>query len=286
MSDQTRRAAIVTGAAGGIGSAITHRLAKDGVDVLAVDLDLSATQFASGADGVAFAADLTTRTGNANAVRAALDEFGRLDMIIANAGFQHVSPIADFAEDRWDSMLSLMLTSPFLLAKYGWPSLVSAPEGGRFLVVASAHALVASPFKAGYVAAKHGVLGLVKTLALEGAEHDLCATAICPALRANTPRREAGRCPGDSTRPDRGPRAAGSHPGRPTRQETDRTRRGGRARGLPARAVRPVLHRRPRLHGPRMDRPMRSTSCPPGISNAALESAFGAYDAVLRGGTD
>ncbi len=181
MSDPTRRAAIVTGAAGGIGSAIARRLEKDGVDVLAVDLDLCATQQSVGSAGIAFDADLTTREGNENAVRAALDEFGRLDMVVANAGFQHVCPIADFAEDRWDAMLSLMLTSPFLLAKYAWPSLVSAPEGGRFLVIASAHALVASPFKAGYVAAKHGVLGLVKTLALEGAEYDICATAICPA---------------------------------------------------------------------------------------------------------
>lgn len=180
MSDQMRRVAIVTGAAGGIGSAITHRLAKDGVDVLAVDLDLSATEEACAGTGVAFAADLTTREGNEDSVQAALQQFGRLDMIVANAGFQHVSPIADFPEDRWDAMLALMLTSPFLLARYGWPSLVSAPEGGRFLVVASAHALVASPFKVGYVAAKHGVLGLVKTMALEGAEHGVSATAICP----------------------------------------------------------------------------------------------------------
>lgn len=73
-----------------------------------------------------------------------------------------------------------MLTSPFLLAKYGWPALLEAPQGGRFLVIASAHALVASPFKAGYVAAKHGALGLVKTLALEGADHGISACAICP----------------------------------------------------------------------------------------------------------
>ena len=100
--------------------------------------------------------------------------------MVANAGFQHVAPIADFPEDRWDALLALMLTSPFLLAKHAWPWLVQAPDGGRFLAVASAHALVASPFKAGYVAAKHGVLGLVKTLALEGAEHGLSATALCP----------------------------------------------------------------------------------------------------------
>jgi len=175
MLDPTRRAAIVTGAAGGIGSAIAARLDKDCIDVLAVDLVAPAS-----GPGVGFAADLTTRAGNKSAVEAALDQFGRLDMIVANAGVQHVSPVADFAEDRWDTLIALMLTSPFLLAKYGWPALVDAPEGGRFLVIASVHALVASPFKAGYVAAKHGALGLVKTLALEGAEHGICACAICP----------------------------------------------------------------------------------------------------------
>ena len=178
MSTTNRRAAIVTGAAGGIGSAIVAQLDKDGIDVLAVDL----ANLANGYDGpgVPFAADLTTRAGNRSAVDAATEEFGRLDIIVANAGFQHVSPIADFPEERWDALLALMLTSPFLLARYGWPSLLEAPQGGRFLVIASAHALVASPFKAGYVAAKHGVLGLVKTLALEGADHGISSCAICP----------------------------------------------------------------------------------------------------------
>jgi len=181
MSNSTRRAAIVTGAAGGIGSAIAARLEKDDVDVLAVDLDPPDPRAGPSTAGVAFAADLTTRQGNQDAVQAAVDRFGRLDIIVANAGFQHVSPIADFSEDRWDALVALMMTSPFLLAKYGWPSLCKAPQGGRFLVIASAHALVASPFKAGYVAAKHGALGLVKTLALEGADHGISACAICPA---------------------------------------------------------------------------------------------------------
>ena len=178
MSSSQRRAAIVTGAAGGIGSAIAARLDEDGVDVLAVDLESAAAAYSG--PGVPYAADLTTREGNRGAVRAAVEEFGRLDIIVANAGFQHVAPIAEFPEDRWDTLLALMLTSPFLLAKYGWPALLEAPEGGRFLVIASAHALVASPFKAGYVAAKHGALGLVRTLALEGADHGISACAICP----------------------------------------------------------------------------------------------------------
>jgi 3-hydroxybutyrate dehydrogenase len=133
--------------------------------------------------------DLTTREGNRSVVKAALDRFGRLDAIVANAGFQHVAPIRDFDEGRWDAMLALLLTSPFLLAKYAWDAL-SASGDGRFLVVASVHGLVASPFKAGYVSAKHGVVGLVKTIALEGAAVGISASAICPGY-TRTPLVEA-----------------------------------------------------------------------------------------------
>jgi 3-hydroxybutyrate dehydrogenase len=160
------RVALVTGASGGIGAAIVERLETDGWAVHAVDVD----------DG-----DLTTREGNRAVVDAALAAHGRLDAIVPNAGFQHVAPVRDFPEETWDRLLALMLTSPFLLAKYAWESLAASGEG-RVCVIASAHALTASPFKAGYVAAKHGVLGLVKTLALEGAEVGIAATAVCPAF--------------------------------------------------------------------------------------------------------
>jgi 3-hydroxybutyrate dehydrogenase len=178
VSEARRRAAIVTGAASGIGAAIAARFAADGIDVLAVDLDPVAD---ANPAIVPFAADLTTRAGNRDAVDAAIQLFDRLDIVVANAGFQHVSPIADFPEERWDALLAILLTSPFLLAKYSWPALLNASEGGRFIAVASAHALTASPFKAGYVSAKHGVLGLVRTLALEGADVGISATALCPA---------------------------------------------------------------------------------------------------------
>jgi 3-hydroxybutyrate dehydrogenase len=163
----------VTGAAGGIGRAVAERLIADGLDVLSVDLE------AQGLPGTGFAADLTTREGNRAAVEHAIGAFGGLDTIVANAGFQHVAPVAEFDEDRWDALLALLLTSPFLLARYGWKQLAASGEG-RFLAIASAHGLVASPYKAGYVAAKHGLLGLVKVLALEGAEHGISAAAICP----------------------------------------------------------------------------------------------------------
>jgi len=159
------RCVLVTGAARGIGAAIAERLTADGWLVHAVDID---------------DADLTTREGNRAVVDAALERFdGRLDAVVANAGFQHVAAVRDFPEDQWDKLQALLLTSPFLLAKYAWDALAASGDG-RFLVVASVHGLVASPFKAGYVAAKHGVLGLVKVLALEGAEVGISASAICP----------------------------------------------------------------------------------------------------------
>lgn len=176
MSENGPRAALVTGAASGIGRAISARLVDEGWDVLAVDLRPD-----DEGPGTPFAADLTTHAGNADAVATALERFGRLDAVVPNAGFQHVAPVADFPEERWDALIALLLTSPFVLAKHAWPAL-AASGAGRFIAIASAHALVASPFKAGYVAAKHGVLGLVKTLALEGAADGITATAVCPGF--------------------------------------------------------------------------------------------------------
>ena len=173
------RVALVTGAASGIGAAIAQRLEDDGWNVLTVDVR----------GEVGFTADLTTREGNAGAVSTAVERFGRLDAVIPNAGFQHVAPVSEFPEDRWDAILALLLTSPFLLARHAWPHLVSAGEG-RFVAIASVHGLVASPFKSAYVSAKHGVLGLVKTLALEGAAQGISATAVCPGY-VRTPLVEA-----------------------------------------------------------------------------------------------
>ena len=172
----TAQRALITGAASGIGRAIAQRLVDDGWQVLSVDREPDPA-----GPGEPFAADLATREGNRAAVAAAVEQFGGIDALVANAGFQHVSPFDAFDEDRWDALLAVLLTSPFLLARYAWPHLQASGEG-RVLVVASVHGIVASPFKAGYVAAKHGAVGLVKSLALEGAEHGIRATALCPGF--------------------------------------------------------------------------------------------------------
>ncbi len=173
-SQSQRRAALVTGAAGGIGRAVTARLLEAEIDVLAVDLNPDPD-----GPGVPYQADLTEAGANREAVRAALDQFGRLDIVVPNAGIQHVATVEEFPEERWQTIVSLLLTSPFLIAKYAWPALRES-GAGRYIAIASVHGLVASPYKAAYVSAKHGVLGLVKTLALEGAEHGITATAVCP----------------------------------------------------------------------------------------------------------
>jgi 3-hydroxybutyrate dehydrogenase len=168
------KVALVTGAAGGIGGAIVERLERDNWSVHGVDVN---------------DADLTTRDGNRAVVDAALERFGRLDAVVANAGFQHVASVEEFPEEQWDKLVALLMTSPFLLAKYAWAALRESGDG-RFVAIASVHGLRGSPFKAGYVSAKHGVLGLVKTLALEGAEHGISASAVCPAY-VRTPLVEA-----------------------------------------------------------------------------------------------
>ena len=175
MSALEGKAALVTGAASGIGRAVAERLQADGMDVLAVDLRPDPA-----GPGVVFEADLTDASANEAAVNEAMSRFGRLDVIVANAGIQHVSPIEEFPVERWNTIVALLLTSPFLLARYSWPALKDS-GAGRFIAIASVHGLVASPFKAAYISAKHGVVGLCKTLALEGADHGITANAICPA---------------------------------------------------------------------------------------------------------
>ena len=111
---------------------------------------------------------------------AAVEKFRAIDILINNAGLQHLAPVVDFPEDRWNDLIGVMLTGAFLCCKYALPSMIKQ-NWGRIVNVASLHGKVASPFKAAYVSAKHGLLGLTKVVALEVAEHNITCNAICPA---------------------------------------------------------------------------------------------------------
>ncbi len=130
-TDRSAKTAIVTGAASGIGRAVADRLTADGMNVLAVDLKPDPD-----GPGIPFQADLTDSQANEAAVSEALNRFGRIDVVVANAGIQHVAPIEEFPVERWQTIVSLLLTSPFLLAKYSWPALKDS-GAGRFVAINS-----------------------------------------------------------------------------------------------------------------------------------------------------
>jgi 3-hydroxybutyrate dehydrogenase len=134
-------------------------------------------------------ADMTKPIEIADMVRAAKAEFGELDILVNNAGVQHVAPVEDFPDDKWDLIIAVNLSSAFHATKAAVP-IMKEQGRGRIVNVASAHGLVASPFKAAYVAAKHGIMGLTKTVALEIAQHGVTCNAICPGF-VKTPLVEA-----------------------------------------------------------------------------------------------
>jgi 3-hydroxybutyrate dehydrogenase len=175
------RVALVTGAASGIGLACAERLSADGMKVVLADVNQAAgSEHARRLGGTFVGADLSTRAGCRALVDAALNAHGSVHVLVNNAGYQHVSPIEDFPEEQWERMIALMLTAPFLLTRYCWPAM-KKQKWGRVVNIASIHALIASPFKAGYISAKHGLVGLTRTAALEGGEHGITVNAICPA---------------------------------------------------------------------------------------------------------
>ena len=164
-SDLHGKTALVTGAASGLGLAIARRLAADGARVVVADVNPAGAAVAQELDGLFVHADMAQRADCRALADAALNQFGTVHILINNAGFQHIAPIADFPEDVWEHMQAVMLTAPFLLTRYLWPAM-QANHWGRIVNISSIHGLVASLHKAGYIAAKHGLIGLTRTSAL------------------------------------------------------------------------------------------------------------------------
>ncbi len=183
-TDLRGRTALVTGAASGIGEACTRRLATAGATVVAVDRD---------ADGLDALAGATPGVVGVPCDLADLDSLADLpadvDVLVNNAGVQHVAPVHEFPPDQFSLMLRLMLESPFRLVRHVLPHMYAA-GWGRVVNVSSAHGLRASPYKVAYVAAKHGLEGLSKVVALEGAPHGVTSTCVNPGY-VRTPLVEA-----------------------------------------------------------------------------------------------
>jgi 3-hydroxybutyrate dehydrogenase len=168
--------ALVTGAASGIGRAVAQRLAADGARVLVLDRDeAGAREVAGEVDGEHLAADLS----DGDAIDA-LDLGSRgIDILVNNAGLQHVAPVEDFDPARFELIHRVMLLAPFRLARAVLPGMYDA-GWGRLVHVSSVHGHRASPYKSAYVSAKHGLEGLSKVLALEGAEKGVTSNTVCP----------------------------------------------------------------------------------------------------------
>jgi 3-hydroxybutyrate dehydrogenase len=175
------RVAVVTGGASGIGEAVAVALVRAGHRVVVSDINRPAGEAVASAIGGHFVpADLASRAECRCLVDAALERFSRVDILINNAGFQHIAPIDEFPEDVWEKMLAVMLTAPFLLTRYVWPSM-KANHWGRIVNIGSIHSVRASPFKVGYISAKHGLLGLTRTTAREGGDYGITVNAVLPA---------------------------------------------------------------------------------------------------------
>lgn len=172
---------IVTGAASGIGLVIAKYLAIDGANVVMCDINEKQLKIESEEiNAIYFQADLIKREHCKALIDFSIDKFKKVDILVNVAGIQSIAPIEKFSEDQWDSMISLMLTAPFLLTKYVWPSM-KKQKWGRVININSIQGLVASKFKSAYVAAKHGLGGLTKAAALEGGEYGITVNSICPA---------------------------------------------------------------------------------------------------------
>jgi 3-hydroxybutyrate dehydrogenase len=187
MSKLKGKAALVTGSTSGIGLGIAEALAAGGANLVLNGFgrtdDIEALRAKLAADhGVTVRYDSAdmTKPGEIEAmIKKAIAEFGAVDVLVNNAGIQHVAPIEEFPVEKWDAIIAINLVASFHTIRHALPRMKSR-KWGRIINIASAHALVASPFKSAYVAAKHGIAGLTKTVALEVAELGITVNAICP----------------------------------------------------------------------------------------------------------
>lgn len=179
--------ALITGSTSGIGWAMAEALSCRGVKVVLnglgdpaeIEANRRALEVRTGAPVRYHDADMTDPKAIAAMVAYAKKEFGRLDILVNNAGVQHVEAIEDFPPEQWDRIIAINLSSVFHATRAAVP-IMKAQKRGRIVNIASAHGLVASPFKSAYVAAKHGVIGFTKTVGLEVATHGITCNAICP----------------------------------------------------------------------------------------------------------
>jgi 3-hydroxybutyrate dehydrogenase len=181
------KSAIVTGSTSGIGLAIARACAKDGANVMingfgeaeAIERERAAIEKDFGVKALYSAADMSKGASIAGMVAEAERAFGAVDILVNNAGIQFVAPIEEFPIEKWDQIIAINMSAAFHAIRAALPGM-KARKWGRIINTASAHALVASPFKSAYVTAKHGIAGLTKTVALEAATFGVTANAICP----------------------------------------------------------------------------------------------------------
>jgi 3-hydroxybutyrate dehydrogenase len=181
------KVAVVTGSTSGIGLGIARRLAAEGINIVinglgdstAIETERATIEAEFGVGCVYSPANMLSGPEIGEMVRLAVDRFGRCDILINNAGIQHVAPIDEFPDDTWQRIIAINLVAAFHSIKAVLP-VMKAGGWGRIVNIASAHALVASPYKSAYVAAKHGIAGLTKTVALEVATAGITVNAVCP----------------------------------------------------------------------------------------------------------